>query len=499
MKKVFYIITLATLAFAACERKDEIINEQQMTYLSIGIDESDTKTVLTGMLDLRWQTGDQIAVDIAGEGVTVFTLYDGAGTTTGNFACAKQVTVEGGRTTFYPASLNPGYNDVDKKWHVTLPDTYSWSDQGIRAPMYTWLGGGYDNMKLLCGVLKVEVYNIPATADKLVFTTKGEKITGDFAFDETDIDTSASDIEKSVTISFEAGSSSMKTFFIPVPVGTYAAGATIEIKEGDTQLVKKTAPALTVARGEIKYLPSLKCSTVDDAVVYSGSYDIGNWGDVAPEYNFVSNNVHAGQVLHFDFSQDAKVGDKACTYWQLCLDYNKTGWPNFLFSSLPAGATSFDFVITEDIATELNGGSGLIVSGYGITVTGVKVVTPQSETVLWVGNHSLGTGDWTNLSAKGLMAASTWSSLTAGKVLTVYYDYIGVDNNSAVIKIVEYYPWTELGGGYVPTNAAGTNGSYHECESFVSFTLTAEQVSAIKAGGLALSGVNLAITKITLK
>lgn len=484
MKKTVFYISLATLALAACQKTQDVPATQKgVTTLTFGIDNEATKTDLAGTVNILWSAGDKIAVETASDGVKEFTLIGEGGTASGTFATDKEVTAKPGGTAFYPSDLNPAY--ITDAWHVELPDSYSWNENGIQAPMYAWLNGGYNYFRLLTSVLKVDVYNIPPTADKLVFTTFAEAVSGDFTFAGDCLSKKAdSGSNKSITISFTAGEKTTRTFFIPVPHGTYTAGATFVLKNSSNEaVVTKTAPALSVGKQKITFLPAINCTAAGVSTeIFKGSHDVANWSGTAFAHG---TTFTAGDILRFTFSLDETVGGTPAGYWQLWLGYN-TPWTEILTFGIPAGITTMDLILSSEQAASLNAHAEMAISGYAVTVTKIEKVPAQAETILWSG--SVDFGDWANsFNEAGLNSAAIWSNLSTGKQLSIYYT---PSASSGELHIKTASGWTDITG--LSTNTA--SGSNH-----ITFTLTSTQVEAIQAAGIVMQGSNITITKITLK
>lgn len=497
----YYFAAFFALIIVGCSKADNEKNyettDDGVTFINLGVEQSVTKTSLTGTVDILWSAGDQIAVDTYSDGMKTFTLVDGEGTASGTFSYPGTVTVTGGeygRTTFYPASMDPVYNGGDEKWHITLPDEYTWSEQGIKAPMYTWIGKSYDYLKMMGGVLKVDAYNIPSDADKLVFTTSNQKVSGEFAFDGTDIDTSDDDVNKTITISFTAGALSSRTFFIPVPVGNYTAGATIQLKDsGNNVLKNKTAPALSVARGEIKYLPAIDCNAARaSSNIFSGSHNTDYYVSEKVEFDF--SGVQEGDIIRFTFTENSAVVDAANSganakdpvdSW--AIQFSDPSWAALFNIGLISGHTTHDFYVTSSMATALSSLEYVYLSGYAVTVTSIDLIPAKPETVLWVGSVCLGTGwswDTTLSDSNGISNASFWSTLASGKILTIHY----TPESAGDISLCKNSPWSTI----ITTRT-------NTYTTALPITLTSGYVTEIKAGGIAIQGTNVTVTKITLK
>ncbi len=494
MKKLFYWMAAAAVVVSCAKTEGAKQDNMPGTVITIGIDNQNTKTDLTETVKVVWSAGDAISVQSLEGAFKTFTLASGAGTTSGTFSINEDVTLNTPTANcFYPATLDPKY---EEGWKVTLPGDYTWSEDGIKAPMYAWLGGSWDYFKLLTSVLKLEVYNIPADADKLVFTTVGEKVCGQFTFPATPLATAATSVaaEKSISVSFDAGGATSRTFCIPVPSGDYTAGATIQLLAGSEEKVKMQAPALSIASMSVTYLPSINCGGTLPMTVWEGSKEIlfeddPWWGQfVLPLDCQIFGTVAAGSVLRLYLD---KLGTETSVIKRA---YQMMDDP-WTWTDIDAGNVSVtaeteyvDLTLTSELLAALPSRKFFVVCGNRIRVTKAVLIQNKPERIVWKG--SLNVGNWAaNLDA---FPAGFWDNLKAGTAITVYYDdNAPVDNSWRDIAIYAKTSgdWTSLGSG--GHNADGRN--------VLSVVLDADQVALVKANGLALGGSGVTINKITLR
>lgn len=494
MKKLFVILAAAAVLTPACNKVSrETVPSQKKTTLSVGIDNSLTKTQLSGTIDLFWTAGDAILVTVSDNSYKTFTLEGAGGSASGTFSINEEVTIKSGKNgsqSFYPETLNPTYNSVEDKTHVVLPDTYTWTEAGVKAPMYGWLNKDepWDYLKLLTSVIKIDIYNIPATASKLVFTAAAETVSGDFIFPYDCIPVKSGDSNKSITINFTAGEASMRSFCIPVPYGTYSAGATFVLKNSsDVALVTKTAPAITVGKESISYFPAIDCGASAPVTVCSGPYDCTAWANWNQEWGLDLSSLQPGDRLRYNVTEES--GD---SYWQLKMLYhNGSDWVVFAEVGLYSGQTVMDYVLSAAEAAAISASPALAVQGYNVTVNNIQIVPNPAESVLWTGSHSL--GEWDNaFDVSGLNSAGFWSNLKAGKQLTVYF------YESALPDIAYCQFFIEKKSDQSSITGLEYNlGLLHQ--NVYSFTLTAAQVTAIMESGIVIHGKKITITKITLR
>lgn len=492
MKKVFYIVLCAAAVFAACSKEEKLSSvdtpaKAGKTSITVGIDEGQqTRTNLTGTKTLVWSSGDALSIN-TDSGFKTFTLEGEGGSATGTFSVDEEVIISSGANSFYPATMDPNW--TDDAWHVTLPSEYAWSDTGIKAPMYAWLNNSYDYFSLMTSAIKVDFYNIPSAACKLVFTAKAETVSGDYVFPGACIPVVTGDSNKSITITFNAGTAESMTFFIPVPYGTYTAGATFVLMDSsDNALVTKTTPSdIAVSSASVSYFPAINCGGSLSTVLWEGSKEFTDWAnwDAVPTYAITGlwSTFSAGDVLTLTL-EDA--GDVWLT---MCYKDSDWSWVKFVDEAVSSGTTTYTHTLTADDITNLSIRNCLVISTKNVTITKIEVVDNRPETVLWRGSLDLGTDDsWDNNLTD--LTASMWSAAKSGKVLTVYYTEKDQTNTWHPLQL-QYMgdPWTTFANG--GHNADGT--------SFFAYTLTADDVTNLKTYGLAINGPGHVITKVTLK
>lgn len=123
--------------------------------------------------------------------------------------------------------------------------------------------------------------------------------------------------------------------------------------------------------------------------------------------------------------------------------------------------------------------------------------TPQATTV-WTGYQSFSDVDWnTNLQVD----ASKFANLTNGDRITFYWSEISGAQYKKIQLDYMQIPWTELTGGSATggTKESGENSAGYRLDSNpFSYKVTADNVSKLKAYGLAVMGYGFTITKISI-
>lgn len=483
MKKMMILATaIAAMALAGCQKEQQAPVQEKSTTLHFGLGDA-TKATHTAAVQLLWAEGDDISVDTP-LGFKTFDLVSGEGTASGTFQINETVTVNENATAVYPAALAPSWSD--DKLKMTLPDSYAWTAHGVQAPMISWVNNAYPYFHLLGALIKLDVYNVPETATKLVFTTDGQNVSGDFVMNGSKAIETSAGTNNTVTITFAAGTASNMTFFVPVPAGTYT-NCTFSLQSTSEALKTVKAASITVAKDQLFFAPALNCDGAAATTLVSDALDCTDWKNWNQKDGLALTTVKAGDRLRFH------VTEGSSEYWQLKPCYADADWHWIEMSvfGLTSGQTVLDVVLDEDAAAAFRARNSIVVQGFKVTVNSIQLI-PQKEQVLWEGSHSL--GDWDNaFNYQGLNSASFWSGLKAGKELTIYF------TESALPDINYCQFFIQKGSGWTNIDGLSFNAGINLNQTVVSFPLTAAQVTAIKESGIVICGRKITITKITLR
>ncbi len=285
MKKIsLSAIIVSALLLSNCS------NEEMMERVPIGNavisatieDGKDARSNVDDKGFFTWTKGDAIAVYTTNESSrwTKFTLQGEGGTATGNFSGSYV----GEGTTSSTCAIYP-YNEGKHSLSGStltfhMPDTYNYENGNTHAPMLALISEGSTDFpfKHLGGVIRFKINNIPANTAQIVFTTTGQKITGDFTVTDinaqnAEISTSQSSTDNTVTIKLEASATpSNKTIYIPMPTGTYTS-MKIEMKDASGTVLNEssTTKSNTIERRKLLLMPTLTCSDVEGSIVASAT------------------------------------------------------------------------------------------------------------------------------------------------------------------------------------------------------------------------------------
>ena len=279
MKKFFTLAALTMGAIVACNKEVDSVTEQpkgDVTIIAQAPSETATKTTIDG-LDVKWATGDHIAVIDEDEDVHDFSLDSGAGTASGAFSGSLGGKESAGYA-LYPYTANADFDGT--YFSVDYANTYAYS--AVTVPLWGEEGTGENIGKYIFshigGAIKIRYYNVPDGATTFVFRG-AEDITGTVRTTDFTDAVIATNAGKEVTVT-SLPSSSTLTFIIPVPAGNYSFS--VRLKDAlDNDIagsVKEVTSAKTVTLGHILPLREIVIPTVPNGTTL-WSDNFGTFGN----------------------------------------------------------------------------------------------------------------------------------------------------------------------------------------------------------------------------
>ena len=257
MKKIVYIMVLAALLSASCQKADpgdDIPDDiRQYRILTVGVaDKPDSRVGFDESKSFYWHKGDKIGV-LTSAGFKEMTLddrYHGqeSGVFVGDF------TEDFGDHVVYPSGMHQLDGEV---LTYVLPSSYTYASiigdvNSFNPPMFGDVTGNRASLMHLASFFKVSVNNIPAGGDDMSFVFSADKrITGEFGVDlsaNPPVMYTDGQAGESVTIYFSNDVSGTDgVFYIPAPLGTYEY-VTAEVKVGEETIATKTWTNQTLKR-----------------------------------------------------------------------------------------------------------------------------------------------------------------------------------------------------------------------------------------------------------
>ncbi len=255
MKKLIFFIPALILFAVSCEKEEnspsqiesEPVSEVKMIteVVSGGRGESTKATISDSDASFAWTAGDNVAVHIS-NGKYVYTSDDGASGATlkaspdkASFTVVYPDDYSRDAFALYPSTIvdkdATNYGQSEQSLDVTLPSSYTLaqvSGETSPCPMISTntAGAGWVFYQL-CGLLRLTVNDIPATAKRLEIDFNGKKVCGDFSIaspvipNTSNIDTADDATKDYITVTKDGtdavlGETSL-TINIPLPAGTY--------------------------------------------------------------------------------------------------------------------------------------------------------------------------------------------------------------------------------------------------------------------------------------
>lgn len=332
MKKTVFYAFAAALAFVSCAKEQApVVNEEVVTRIYASVDDVKSTVGIDGTTaHYSWTAGETISVATAG-GFEDFTC---ANTTTGEFTHAGEVTTL--NVAVSPAQTADQFTS-ETNFKVGLPAVYTYAEGKTNAIMVgTKAEGNKYNFGLAAALMSFTYENLPA-GTKGITVTADEAIAGIVTLSGT----SASAIEikndnaglsdKTVSISHDAtvGNTASRTYYLPLPTGTYET-ITFHLIHDDDAIeasTTKTLKNVTLTRGTYAALPA---ATLAEGFA---PYTVGAENNTSGFFveKSASYAIPAGKVLHLEFTN---YGSGAGTWnnWNIAVTkkpFGETGYAEY--------------------------------------------------------------------------------------------------------------------------------------------------------------------------
>lgn len=303
MKKTVFYAFAAALALVSCAKEQApVVSNEVVTRIYAAMDPVKSTVGIDGTTaHFSWTSGEVISVATA-EGFTDFTC---ANTSTGEFTHAGEVTPL--NVAVSPAQTTDKFTS-ETNFKVGLPAVYTYVEGKTNAILVGTKGEGD---KYIFGhaaaLLSITYENLPE-GTKGISVTADEEIAGIVTLSGT----SASAIEikndnaglseKTVSISHDAtvGNTASRTYYLPLPTGTYETITFHLIHENDAieTSTTKTVKNVTLERGNYAALPA--ATLAEGFAPYTVGAEDNTSGFFAEKS--ASYAIPAGKVLHLEFT-----------------------------------------------------------------------------------------------------------------------------------------------------------------------------------------------------
>ncbi len=252
--KYYFSMIMAALVMTNCSQEEELQEIQQngIHTLTATI-EGNTRSAVTDGGVFSWTDGDKISVWDGSNKLT----YDYSGT--GDTFTGSANSISG--YAVYPGGDHTNLSGSDTTLPtVNLKNSYTYGS--TNAIMLAKVQNGSNNLSFshLGGLMRFVIKNIPNDATSFTFTANSG-ITGDFLVEEENganviKATTASNSNNTVTITFEAGQTTERTFYVPLPIGTYDG---FTIKVGNNCSYNSQATNI-IRRRTLLLMPTFTCN-----------------------------------------------------------------------------------------------------------------------------------------------------------------------------------------------------------------------------------------------
>lgn len=312
MKKLNYLLAaVAVMAMAGCAKEKDVTPASETVKLHVTVDDTDTRVSIDNAYAFAFQSGDVISVLTDGGHPVEFVASEGG--TSVDFSGTFEQGQAIGSYAMYPA-CEDHIADGDYMF-FNIPEELTWRADESFMPMLGKINGGATTFKAVGGVLKLIVYNIPATAEYLQFDAQGQQISGIFEIEDASVATPVIETKSTegsddlITIDFSADYSENKVFYIPLPVGTIS-GFTVSFLDGAGDPIpgasKTTNATLGVTRNKIIIAPALKMRSISEdasltnaemaADLPTASYGNGTIESASGNWPFVQCRYISGEL-----------------------------------------------------------------------------------------------------------------------------------------------------------------------------------------------------------
>ena len=190
MKKTIFIFAALSLGLVACNKEMENPVPEGARFVKItAVRETpgtadETKSTVTNAGVFAWSSGDKIQV-YNGTGFSSLGLSNGAGTASADFSGVIPEPGTVSKVAVFPANETNAPALSDNTLTLHLPNEIVWvNGEADNLMIAKGFEEGATNLsfKNIGGLIKVTLKNVPATANKVTFTT-GKRISGEFTCD----------------------------------------------------------------------------------------------------------------------------------------------------------------------------------------------------------------------------------------------------------------------------------------------------------------------------
>lgn len=268
--QVACMATAALTAFSCSQDEFEMTNGRGNTTITATFEGAgaNTRTTVNELYKVVWQSTDALALFCTDDSKETLAYQSGEGTTSATFSGG----VGTGKTasfSIYPdqTAMSVSNNTLTMTLPATL-ENYAGTSNG---PMYAKVTDANNlnalSFKHMAALIKLTVNKIPADATTFRITASNNiagTCTADLSAEYPVLAVNTEGASKTITATFSASSGiTSRSFYIPLPVGTYQF-ITAELTNGsDKVYFTKTLNDKTLNRKDLLEVPALDCVTVE--------------------------------------------------------------------------------------------------------------------------------------------------------------------------------------------------------------------------------------------
>lgn len=240
MKKMLFLVAVATLFFAACQQEinpDQQIKTTDKFTFKAAIEQLadlDTKGTINASNQLVWATGDKIGLYVPGWGDNQpFTLVGDGGTTEGEFSWDNKTPensfADNASAAFYPwqGTGSSNNNVYSGTMYFKLRDSYySYESGKMLTPLIASLenSSSFIHFKHAGAAVKVTINNVPKRVHSIGMSVDGQQISGSYSINPANAGTDALALAEAANLSNNTvwlniwnGAQAAWDFIFPVP------------------------------------------------------------------------------------------------------------------------------------------------------------------------------------------------------------------------------------------------------------------------------------------
>lgn len=315
MKRIMFLgISAIALLFSNCSNEEveggKASLSGELTTITASFEGNSnnpaTKTTVDNTYHILWSKGDAFKLFYQEEdaGPDKFTLEGEGGTSSGDFIG----TVEGDKTPVYAVyPVQDGMTIANNVLTMKIPSEIQYSENANGPMLSKVIDGNTSSLYFthLAAMIKLTVNKIPDDATTLILEAEGVNdgnIAGTCTATLTDekpqlsSKVDASDISKTITVTFNANSSATKSFYIPLLSGTYQK-LTAKMTNGTKTYFTKTKENKTLNRADILVFPDLDVTTINGSTTAAVTGELGSPENEEIIKNAATNGVPVNIAL----------------------------------------------------------------------------------------------------------------------------------------------------------------------------------------------------------